>query len=178
MKSKSGQAAVEVLAYASFFLLVFAAIAAVFLQLQSQELSRAESAYAQQIAYGLADNVHTAFIAGPGFSQEVALPLKLLGKDYSIRVSSSTLPLSQPVQSGVGETGFVYVDWQGTADTQTFSVPSVTSAFRATESRPFISIDGNFIEIDASKCQRLNISSVTDSSGNDEILFEKGSGCP
>ena len=44
----SGQAAVELLAYAAFFLLIFVSSVAVFSQQQAQGLVRAESAYAQQ----------------------------------------------------------------------------------------------------------------------------------
>lgn len=171
----AGQAAVEVLAYASFFLLVFVAVTAIFLQMQSNELSRAESAYAQEIAYGFADNVHTAFIAGPGFSQEITLPVRLLGKPYQIKISSSAdLPQGAPIT----ETGFIYVEWQGAAGQQSFTAPAATPAFRAADSSPFIATEGNFIEINASVCQKLNLSSIIDSAdGKNVILVEKGSGC-
>ena len=49
------------LAYAAFFFAVFVTAVIVFLQVQTQELTRAENAYAQEIAYGFADSVHTAF---------------------------------------------------------------------------------------------------------------------
>ena len=164
------------MAYASFFLLVFAAVAAIFLQMQNNELSRAESAYAQEIAYGFADNVRTAFIAGPGFSQEIALPARLLGKPYQIRISSSAdLPLDTPIT----ETGFIYVEWLGTSgQPQSFSAPAATPAFRAANSPPFITTDGNFISIDASMCRRMNLTNVIDSAdGKNVIRVEKGSGC-
>lgn len=172
----AGQAAVEVLAYASFFLLVFAVVSAVFLQMQSQELSRAETAYAQEIAYSLSDHVRTAFTAGGGFTEEITLPARLLGKQYSIRVSSSAdLPPETPVK----ETGFIYVDWQGASGRQSFSAPASTSVFRAVDSPPFISTDGNFISVDAGICQKLNISNVVDQrDGKNVLLFEEGSGCP
>ena len=171
-----GQAAVEVLAYASFFLLVFAAVTAVFLQMQNNELSRAESAYAQEIAYGFADNVRTAFIAGPGFSQEITLPARLLGKPYKIRISSSA---DLPPDSPVAETGFIYVEWLGTSgQPQSFTAPAATPAFRAADSPPFIiTASGSFIEIDASACPRMNLTSIIDADGKNVIRVEKGSGC-
>ena len=81
------QAAVELLAYAAFFLLAFVSVVAVFFQLQSQELSRAQHAYAQEISYSLADSIRTALVAGPGFWEEVDMAPNILGKPYNITIS-------------------------------------------------------------------------------------------
>ena len=120
----NGQAAVEVLSYAAFFLLVFVTSVAVFLQLQEQELSRAENAYAQQVAYQFADYIETAFISGPGFSEKVTMPSDIHGKPYTITISRAL--------GGAGgqETGFVYVDWRGPVHESSFSAPTITADYQ------------------------------------------------
>lgn len=113
----------EVLTYAAFFFLVFVSAVAVFLSVQNQELSRAQNAYAQEIAYGLADSIHTAFVAGPGFVQTVSLPRNILGKPYSISISRS------PDASSIA-TGFVYIEWQSGGKSASFSAPTVTANYQ------------------------------------------------
>ena len=171
----SGQAAVEVLAYASFFLLVFVMISSVFLSAQGQELSRAENAYAQEIAYGFSDSVRTSFIAGPGFAQVITIPPNLLGKPYLLRISSTSFGQGAQIK----ETGFAYIDWQGQANQQSFASPLVANSFDAVDtSDGFIKVDRGsptqFITINASIGARLKLSNVLDSDGKGIILIEKG----
>ena len=109
----------------SFFLLVFVASVAIFLQQESQGLSRAESAYAQQIAGSFADSIQTAFVAGPGFSQQVSIPRDLLGKPYKIQVSYGPSAAST-------ETGFVYVEWQGASGDASLSAPDDNDSYKVT----------------------------------------------
>ncbi|MCX8174791.1 MAG: hypothetical protein N3E51_01135 [Candidatus Micrarchaeota archaeon] len=139
-----GQAAVEVLSYASFFLLGFVVATAVFFQMQSIEISRAEHSFAQEIAYELADHIHTAFVAGPGFVQNVTLPSDILGKPYRISISRkpSTMAL-------VPETGFVYVEWMGPSQNSSFSAPTITSSYSLVSYSGFIETNAEtgFIEI-------------------------------
>ena len=165
-----GQAAVEVLAYASFFLLVFAVISAVLLSAQSQELSRAESAYAQEIAYTFADHVRTAFIAGPGFVQDIELSPRLLGKPYVMRLSSAGEP--GPDQE-IRETGFIYVKWQGQNDQSSFSAPAATSHFLPKYDGKMVRDDSGFILVNASAGTRLRMSSIYDELGKSVIKIEK-----
>ncbi len=122
------QAAVEVLSYASFFLLVFVAAVALFLQLQGQELSRAQYAFAQQVAFQFADNIKVAFVAGPGFSQTVSMPPLLLGKNYTITVSRPSSETPGGYQADT-ETGFVYVEWQSSSGTASVSAPTLTTSY-------------------------------------------------
>lgn len=129
-----GQAAVEVLSYAAFFMLVFVVSVAIFLQLEEQELSRAENAFAQQVAYQFADYIETAFIAGPGFSENVTMPDSIHGRPYTITVS---LPAGLG-GAGSQETGFVYIDWRGPVRTYSFSAPSVTADYLFMETPGFI----------------------------------------
>ena len=148
------------LVYAGFFFAVFVTAVAIFLQVQNQELSRAENAYAQGIAYGFADSIQTAFVAGPGFVETVRLPTDILGKRYWLEVSHS------PSAAGL-ETGFVYVEWLSDGKNVSFSAPTVTSnySFRADGgSSPFVSdritTDGlkEFVVIDTQQGLPLNIS--------------------
>lgn len=134
MAGCKGQAAIEVLSYAAFFLLVFVSSVAVFLQLQEQELSRAENAFAQQVAYQAADYIETAFIAGPGFAMNVSFPDSILGRPY-------TITISRPAGlggAGAVETGFVYIDWRGPVRTSSLSAPTVTADYSFTGSAGFI----------------------------------------
>ncbi|GEM_PF-916579 len=167
------QAAVEVLAYASFFLLVFVAVVAVFFQMQSQELSRAEHAYAQEIAYEFSDHIHTTFVAGPGFYQVITVPPDLLGKPYNISISRK-LPSAIGTTAFV-ETGFVYVDWQGPTGLSTFSSPAITSSYEAAEDyQKFITInlETGFIVMDTSKGSTINMSNTLDENNNSIIRIE------
>jgi len=165
-----GQAAVEVLAYAGFFLLVFAAISAVLLSAQAQELSRAESAYAQEIAYAFADHVRTAFIAGPGFSQDIEIPSSLLGKPYVMRLSSAG-PSGPGMQ--IRETGFIYVEWQGQSDRSSFSAQAAASRFQAKYDPQVVRDDSGFILINASAGTRIRMSNAYGENGENVIVVEK-----
>lgn len=138
------------LAYAGFFFLVFVSAVSIFLQVQNQELSRAEHAYAQEIAYGFADNVYTAFVAGPGFVETVAVPRDILGKHYWLWISKSP-------DASARETGMVYVEWQSEGKNESFSAPTVTASYSWVNSN-MVSAPGNFILIDPAKGGSLNIS--------------------
>ncbi|MCX8196896.1 MAG: hypothetical protein N3G80_01090 [Candidatus Micrarchaeota archaeon] len=127
------QAAIELIAYASFFLLLFVATVGIFFQQQAQGLYRAENAYAQEIAFSFADAIYTAFVAGPGFSQRVQLPKDILGKPYNISISFSSAP-SQT------ETGFVYVEWASPLGPGVFAAATVTTSYDALTSGQFIRI--------------------------------------
>jgi len=145
------QAAVELLAYASFFLLMLVGTIAIFFQMQSQETERAQNAYAQEIAYGFADHVRTAFIAGSGFSEEFYLPSEILGKPYRILLSRAGSPSAK-------ETGIVYVVWAGpNGNEASLSASTVTAAYRYTLSSPFITFDQDFIVINPSTWQKVRM---------------------
>ena len=177
-RSLRGQAAIEVLAYASFFLLVFVSISAIFLSAQNQEMSRAENAYAQQLANTCADPVHTSAIAGPGFSQKVDIPPDLLGKPYTIRISSPQVAK----QSKITESAFVYVEWQGQNNLQSFPAPLSFNNFYSTGSLPFITYQSAqspdyvaFITIDSAHGTSVSMENSYDPDGNQVIIIGKGS---
>lgn len=145
------QAAVELLAYSSFFLIVLVGAVAIFFNLQSQEAERAQNAYAQEIAYGFADHVRTALIAGNGFSEEFYLSSDILGKPYRILLSSATSPSSR-------ETGLVYVVWAGPSGYEaSLSAPTVTAAYLPVTDAHFIKLDHDFIVINPSVWQKVRM---------------------
>lgn len=156
------------LAYAAFFFAVFVTAVAVFLQVQNQELSRAENAYAQEVAYGFADNIHTAFVAGPGFVESVSLAPDILGSRYWLVVSHS------PDASAV-ETGFVYVEWLSNGKNVSFSAPTITTNYSYVGGADnFVSSrtaagGAEFVVIDASQGHMLNITNK-----NGEIEIREG----
>ncbi len=158
------QAAVELMSYAAFFLLILVATIAIFFQTQSQETTRAENAYAQEIAYGFADHIRTAFIAGSGFSENFTIQPSILGKPYRILVSGyGASPASV-------ETGIVYVEWQGPGGNASFSAPTVTAAYGVTTYGQFITHPpGNFIVIDSEYGQSLLMNNT-----NGVIRISKG----
>ena len=158
------QAAIELMSYAAFFLLILVATIAIFFQTQAQETTRAENAYAQEVAYGFADHIRTAFIAGSGFSENFTIQPNILGKPYRILVSHSGSP-------ALKETGLVYVEWQGPGGSASLSAPSVTAAYQSINYGSFITQPppGNFIVIDSEYGQ-----SILMSNSNGRITISKG----
>jgi hypothetical protein len=151
------------LAYAAFFFAVFVTAVAVFIQVQTQELTRAENAYAQEIAYGFSDSIHTAFVAGPGFVESISVPKDILGKRYWLMVSKSSDPASR-------ETGIAYVEWQSFGKNMSFSAPTVTSNYEYIgDGNGFVNASGNYIVIDAWQDREINISNR-----NGLIRIQKG----
>jgi hypothetical protein len=144
------------LAYAAFFFAVFVTAITVFLQVHGTELSRAESAYAQEVAYGFADAIQVAFVAGPGFSGSTSVPPSILGKPYMLYVSTSPY-------AGSSETGFVYVEWESAGRNASFSAPTVTADYGITQDQSgMVTLidngDSRFIAVNPLQGSVLNIS--------------------
>lgn len=137
--NQKAQAAIEMLSYATFFLFIFVTAVAIFIFIESQENSRAENAYAQQIAYGFAESIQTTFIAGDGFEQTVRLPSDLLGKPYLLMVSKGESPQ-------ISQTGLVYVSWDAADRGGSFSAPTVTTNYTVTTS-PYVTYESPVIII-------------------------------
>ncbi len=151
------------LSYGSFFLLAFVTTVAVFFYMQNQELSRAEHSYAQEVAYQFADQITVAFVAGPGFAQNVSLAPSILGKPYKITVSRT---LGSPAYAA---TGFVYVEWQGPSQPSVFSAPTITTAYNVSPSAGTVGYDSqSFIEIN-STARNVMMENI-----NGSIWFKKG----
>jgi len=160
---RKAQAAIELLAYAAFFLFTFVAAVAVFFQLQAQEISRAERSFAQEIAFQMADQINTAFIAGSGFSQSVQITPMLLGKPYTMTISRITGATSK-------ESGLVYVNWKGPSGQElTVSAPTVTAAYNLTPSANYVWTDSSSFTVVNSTIGTLNMTNR-----NGTIHFTKG----
>jgi hypothetical protein len=115
MRSK-GQAAIEMMAYAGFFLLVFIAFTYIFITQQASDLQSRQIDVAKGIGAGVASNADLAFLAGDGFYGRFPLQQDILGQPYTISFSSS---------------GFVQVNWQGPTGEATFLYPTRSGAFKA-----------------------------------------------
>ena len=154
--SSKGQAAIEALSYGAFFMLVFVGAVAVFMNMQSQDLSRAEYSYAQQIADGFSDQIYVTSLAGTGFSQTVSVPNDLLGKSYNVTISRP--PLGSGNQASV-ETGFVYVEWLA-SDGRPGSVssPTITTKYQMVAGVPGITNNSQDFVVIQSGIGRLNLS--------------------
>jgi hypothetical protein len=154
------------LTYLAFFLVIFTAAVSTFMFLQTQETARAENAYAQQIAYSFANSIQNAFIAGPGFYQNVTIPQSLLGKPYTIAVSHADNPIGS-------QTGMVYVEWNSPGQSGSFSAPTITTNYSAVAccSPPlpsYIQNIGNLIVINSS-VGNINMYNI-----NGQIRFTQG----
>lgn len=153
-----GQAAVEALSYGAFFMLIFVGMVAVFLQMQSQDLTRAEYAYAQQIAYGFADRIYVTSLAGAGFVQTVAVPDDLLGKRYNITISRPQLGSGSQASL---ETGFVYVEWVASNGRWgSVSAPTITTKYERLMGVPGITNNSRDFVVIESGIGKLNLSNV------------------
>jgi hypothetical protein len=114
-KAFRGQAAIELLAYATFFLLAFVVIVSSLVYLQGQEQMRAENAYAQQVAQMFANKIYVTYTSGPGLMQRVELPADILGKPYTIGLSNRT--------------GILYMNWESKGRNMSFSTNTITSIY-------------------------------------------------
>ncbi|MFA6489788.1 MAG: hypothetical protein WCT52_03840 [Candidatus Micrarchaeia archaeon] len=153
-----GQAAVEALSYGAFFMLIFVGAVAVFLQMQSQDLTRAEYAYAQQVAYGFADSIYVTSLAGTGFVQTVSVPSDLLGRGYNITISR---PQQGAKNQAELETGFVYVEWiASNGKLGSVSAPTITTRYDMVTYGSQITNNTRGFVVIGSGIGRLNLSNV------------------
>lgn len=143
------------LSYSAFFLLAFLGMMVVFFQMQSQELARAENAYAQEVAWGFSDQIRTALVAGPGFAQTVQIPPSILGKPYTITVSRK-ISFGGGTTPPERETGFVYIDWQGPSRPAVFSAPTATTSYDVQTSGCISNPSLEFIRI-SSSCGQIRM---------------------
>ncbi len=85
--SSRAQAAVEILTYMSFFLLVFVIISLSIISQVGQDISQREFSLSRSIAAQVADFVQLAMLAGPGFDATFQIPTKINGKPYSLNLT-------------------------------------------------------------------------------------------
>ncbi|VVB56926.1 Uncharacterised protein [uncultured archaeon] len=82
-----GQAAIEVLVYMGFFMLVFVSLSVMFLSQIGQDVVQREYRLSQSVSAQIADDVNTAQLAGPGFNATFPVPRQISGRNYSLNFS-------------------------------------------------------------------------------------------
>jgi len=82
-----GQAAIEVLVYMGFFMMIFVSLSVMFLSQINQDVVQREYRLSQSIAAQIADDVNTAQLAGPGFNATFPIPRQISGRNYFLNFS-------------------------------------------------------------------------------------------
>ena len=82
-----GQAAIEVLVYMGFFMLVFVSLSVMFLSQIGQDVVQREYRLSQSISAQIADDVDTAQLAGPGFNATFPVPRQISRRNYMLNFS-------------------------------------------------------------------------------------------
>ena len=78
------QAAVEVLVYLGFFLLVFVSLSMMFMLQINQDIVQREYMLSRQLAAQVAGEVDMAIEAGPGFNATFPVPAQVAGQPYAL----------------------------------------------------------------------------------------------
>ncbi len=104
------QAAVEILTYVGFFLLIFVVLSISIISQVGQDISQREFTLSRSIAAQVADDVQLALLAGPGFDATFPLPAKIDGKPYTLNLTD-------------GGSIYVFLD-PGTIQSKQFYFPS------------------------------------------------------
>lgn len=142
-KSK-GQAAVEFLAYATFFMFFFAFSTYYFASQQEGELNYRQNQIAKEIGTQYADYVDFAVGAGDGFRGNFTIPKNLGGSAYEAKFGSD---------------GFVYLNWSNTRGQFSYPYPTSTNntdiadgaPSSLTRTPPLVAGTNSYINIDVSK---------------------------
>ncbi len=105
-----GQAAIEVLVYMGFFMLIFVSMSVMFLTQINQDVVQREYQLSQSIAGQIADDVMTAQLAGPGFNATFPVPGKISGRNYMLNFSNQgwLYVTLEPTKSGGYPTVFLF----------------------------------------------------------------------
>lgn len=86
---QKGQAAVEVLVYLGFFLLVFVSLSTMLMLQLGQDITQREYMLSQEIASQISSYIDIALAAGPGFNATFDLPPQITGQDYIINFTDA-----------------------------------------------------------------------------------------
>ncbi|MCL6088692.1 MAG: hypothetical protein M1530_00825 [Candidatus Marsarchaeota archaeon] len=84
LKALRAQAAVEVLVYLGFFLLVFVSLSLMFMLQINQDIVQREYMLSRQLAAQVAVEVDMALEAGPGFNATFPVPAQVAGQPYAL----------------------------------------------------------------------------------------------
>ncbi|VVC02945.1 Uncharacterised protein [Candidatus Burarchaeum australiense] len=88
-REKKAQVALEFMLLAAFFMLVLLVVIAYFSSMQTSEMADREYLLGQQVAGRIADEVHTALLAGQGYQKTIMLPPTIAGAPYELRITNS-----------------------------------------------------------------------------------------
>ena len=83
-RSQRAQAAVEVLIYLGFFMLVFTSLTVMFLSQVNQDVVLRQQQVSQSLAEQVSSDVEMAVLAGPGFNATYPLPERIGGQTYEL----------------------------------------------------------------------------------------------
>lgn len=86
---KSGQAAIEALAYVGIFLFLTVFFSIFLLQQQASEMRERQFRLSTEVAGQIADAITLGSLAGPGFNATFRIPPQILGRGYAINLSST-----------------------------------------------------------------------------------------
>ncbi len=101
LSSSRGQAAIEIMVYVGFFLMVFVVINLFFILQVSQDISQRQYTLSQSSAAQVAEDLQMALSAGPGFSYNFSIPTSISGRSYSVNITNSSSIYVQ-VEGGPG----------------------------------------------------------------------------
>ncbi|RLG20184.1 hypothetical protein DRN67_00570 [Candidatus Micrarchaeota archaeon] len=88
MEARKGQAALEFLLLAAFFLFIFLLLTGYFASLQRSQIVDREYLLASEVTSRIAYEVHAALLAGPGYEKSFVLPSTLGTSEYELRITN------------------------------------------------------------------------------------------
>lgn len=83
-RSVRAQAAIEVLIYLGFFMLVFVSLTVLFLMQVNQDVIRRQQQVSNAVAEQVAQDVEIAILGGPGFNATFPIPDRIAGQQYEL----------------------------------------------------------------------------------------------
>ncbi len=102
------QVAVEFFMYSGVFLFVLLAALAMIQVLQTSEIPAQESRLAKEQGQLIADSLSLSVVAGQGFSYNLILPKKMLGRPYEVAFNSSPPVMVLSWNTSIGEVNYLY----------------------------------------------------------------------
>jgi len=121
--SLKAQVALEFLLLAAFFLLVLTVAIGYFASLQQTEMINREYLLGREVAARVADEVHVALVAGPGYEKTILLPPTVAGSLYTLQITNNY------AQSA---TAYVEISWMRGGTTLEYAFPLAIRSLKCT----------------------------------------------
>jgi hypothetical protein len=147
-----GQAAVEVLIYMGFFMLIFVSLLVLFLLQVNQDVVQRQQLLSQSTAAQVAQDVELAMLAGPGFNATFPIPDRIGGQPYELYFNDA---------------GYMYINITNSnpaAPVKTFYFPLSTRRFELAAC----------ISPDPVVCSENTVSSYIDFDGQPRMAWKVG----